>query len=89
MDHLQVLREKIARLRDEISQIQELNDHYRRVTGHSTEAQVAHGQRHERLQTIQQELAHLRDLGSTIRSIEQMKEKHRSRLHLVKQAKAS
>ena len=89
MDHLEVLREKIGRLRAEIAQIQESNEQYRRANGNGTEAQVAHGQRHERLQAIQQELAQLADLGRKVRSVEEMKEKHRSRLHLVKQEKAS
>jgi hypothetical protein len=89
MDHLGVLREKIGRLRVEIAQIQELNEQYRLQGRNNTEAQVAHGQRHERLQAIQQELAQLADLGRKIHSVEEMKEKHRSRMHLVKQAQAS
>ena len=40
-------------------------------------------------QAIQQELAQLADLGRRVHSTEQMKEKHRSRLHLVKQERAS
>jgi hypothetical protein len=84
MDHLEVLREKIGRLRAEIARIQELNEHYRRQARNEAEAQVAHGQRHERLQAIQQELAQLAALGRKVESIEEMKEKHRSRLHLVK-----
>jgi hypothetical protein len=86
MDHLEVLREKIGRLRVEIAQIQELNKQYRLQGGNGAEAQVAHGQRQERLQAIQQELAQLAALGSRVRSVEEMKERHRSRLHLVKQA---
>jgi len=86
MDHLAVLREKIGRLRGEIAHLQELNDQYR-CTGNrdrnETEAQVAHGQRHERLQAIQKELAKLAGLGRRVLSIEQRKEEHRSRLHLV------
>lgn len=50
MDHLAVLREKVGSLRAEIAQIQELNDQYRRERGNEIQAQVAHGQRHERLQ---------------------------------------
>jgi hypothetical protein len=84
MDHLEVLREKIGRLRLEIAQIQESNEQYRRQDRNETDAQVAHGQRHERLQAIQQELAQLADLGRKVRSVEELKEKHRSRLHLVK-----
>jgi hypothetical protein len=84
MDHLAVLREKIGRLRGEIADLQESNDRYRREKRHETEAQVAHGQRHERLQAIQQELAQLADLGRRVRSFEQMKEQQRSRLNQVK-----
>jgi len=86
MDHLAVLREKIGRLRAEIADLQELNDQYRRQGRHETQAQVAHGQRHERLQAIQQELAQLADLGRRVRSFEQMKEEQRSRLNLAKKA---
>jgi hypothetical protein len=86
MDHLEVLREKIGRLRAEIAQIQELNALYRMQGGNDTDAQAAHCQRNERLQAIQQELAQLANLGHKVVSVEEMKEKHRSRLHLVKQA---
>jgi len=89
MDHLGVLRDKIGRLRVEIARIQELNEQYRRRDWNGTEAQVAHGQRHERLQAIQQELAQLGSLGRTVHSVEKMKEKHRFRLHPGKQARAS
>ena len=89
MDHLRVLREKIERLRVEIADIQELNEQFRRGGRNGTEAQVAHGQRHERLQAIQHELSQLADLGRRVHSTEVMKEKHRSRLHLVKQERAS
>jgi len=71
MDHLEVLREKIARLRAEITQIQELNQEYRLRERTGTEAQVAHGQRHdERLQAIQHELAQVDDLGRRILSLQ-------------------
>jgi len=86
MDHLEVLREKIGRLRAEIAHIQELNQQYRLRHTNVTEAQVAHGQRHERLQQIQQELAQLSALGRKVLSVEERREKHRSRLHLVKEA---
>jgi hypothetical protein len=89
MDHLEVLREKISRLRAEIAHIQELNEEYRRREGHGTEAQVAHGQRHERLQVIQQELARVGDLGRRVLSVEKMKAHNRTRTHLVDQSKAS
>jgi hypothetical protein len=86
MDHLEVLREKIGRLRMEIAQIQELNEQHRLQGRKSAEAQVAHGQRQERLQAIQQELVQLATLGRKGQSVEEMKERHRSRLHLAKQA---
>jgi hypothetical protein len=86
MDHLGVLREKIGRLRAEIADLQRLNDHYWGQGHHETEAQVAHGQRHERLQAIQQELAQLADLSRRVLSMEQRKAEHRSRLHAAKKA---
>lgn len=86
MDHIAVLREKVGSLRAEIAQIRELNDLYRREHRNETEAQVAHGQRNERLQAIQQELSQLADLGRRVRSVEQMKEQHRARLHPVDKA---
>jgi len=86
MGHLEVLREKIGRLREEIAEIQELNRVYRLQGGNDTEAQVTHGQRHERLQAIQHELAQLATLGSRVRSVAEMKERHRSRLRLLKEA---
>src|ERR1700733_6439632 len=85
MNHLEVLREKIGLLRVEIAEIQELNERYRRQERNEPQAQVAHGQRQERLQAIQQELSQLAGLGRKVRSIEEMKEEHRARLHPVKQ----
>jgi hypothetical protein len=85
VNHLEVLRDKIGRLRMEIAQIQGLNEEYRRVHRNGPDAHVAHGLRHERLQAIQQELSQLAGLGRKVRSIEEMKEKHRSRMHLVKE----
>jgi hypothetical protein len=63
-----------------------LNKQYRHRDQNETEAQVAHGQRQERLQAIQQELAQLAGLGRKVLSVEEIKDKHRSRLHLVKRA---
>lgn len=83
MDHLLVLRGKIGRLREEIADIQNLNEQFRRNGLSGTDAQVAHGKRMERLQAIQQELVQLGDLGRKVVSTEQMREKHRTRLHLV------
>jgi hypothetical protein len=76
MDHLEVLREKIGRLRVEIAQIQELNKQHRLQGRDSAEAQVAHVQRQERLQAIQQELVQLASLGPNVLPVEEMKEKH-------------
>jgi hypothetical protein len=56
MEHLEVLRDQIARLRAEIVHIQELNRVYRLREWNEPDAQIAHGERHERLQAIQQEL---------------------------------
>jgi hypothetical protein len=89
MDHLEVLREKIGSLRAEIARLQELNAEYRRAGSqgrNEVQAQIAHGQRHERLQAIQQELAQLAGLGGQVRSVEQMKEQHRSSPYLAKKA---
>jgi len=89
MDHLEVLREKIGRLRAEIADIQELNRQFRRGGVNRADVQAAHGQRNERLQAIQTELMQLADLGRRVVSTEQMKEKHRSRLDLITQKRAS
>jgi hypothetical protein len=89
MDHIGALRDKIGRFRVEIAHIQELNDEYRLQKGNGAEAQVAQDQRHDRLQMIQHDLAQLAELARKIQSVEKMKEKHRSRLHSVKQAQAS
>jgi hypothetical protein len=82
-DHLATLRSKIALLRAEIAQLQELNDRYWLRGRDYTQEQVAHGQRNERLQEIQ-ELSQLADLGRRVRSVEQIREQHRSRPYLVK-----
>jgi len=84
MNHLEALLEKIGRLREEIAQIQELNQQYRRQGRNDTDAHIAHSQRHERLQAIQQELSQLAGLGRKVLSIEEMKEKHEARPFLVK-----
>lgn len=89
MDHLLALREKIGHLREEIADIQKLNEQFRHDGGHGSDAQVAHGQRSERLQAIQQELVRLAQLSRKVISAEEMREKHRTRLHLVHQKRAS
>jgi len=86
MGHLEVLREKIGRLREEIAEIQELNKRFRLRHSNDIEAEVAHDQRQDRLEAIQQELAQLATLGSRVRSVAEVKERHRSRLRPVKQA---
>lgn len=83
MDHLLVLRNKIGRLREEIADIKNLNEQFRRDGFNGADAQVAHGKRMERLQAIQQELGQLGDLSRKVISTEQMREKHRTRLHLA------
>jgi len=89
MDHLEVLRDKIGRLREEIADIQRANEQFRCDGLKMATAQVAHGQRNGRLQAIQHKLMRLGDLGRKVVSTEQMREKHRARLHLVKQKQAS
>ena len=42
MDHLLALREKIGHLREEIADIQRLNEQFRRESLNGAEAQVAH-----------------------------------------------
>ena len=87
MDHLEVLREKIGRLRAEIAHLQELDNDYYRRHGRNwmhAEAQVEHDQRLERLQAIQQELAQIAGLGPRAQSVEQMKQQHRARPYLLK-----
>ena len=89
MDHLKVLKEKIVSLREEIARLHELNEQYRRRDNNGTTAQVAHGQRHERLQGIQKELTRLADLGRAVHSANQIREHNRSRTQLGKQSQAS
>ena len=66
MDHLAVFRDKIGRLRVEITDIQVLNQQFRRDGGNGTGSQLAHGQRSERLQAIQHELVQIADLGRRV-----------------------
>jgi hypothetical protein len=79
-----VLPAKIRCLRAGDCEDPRFNEQYRRGAGNEIQAQVAHGQRHERLQAIQQELGQLVALGRKVQSIEGAKEEHRSRLHPVK-----
>jgi hypothetical protein len=89
MDHLGVLQKKIVSLRAEIAQIHELNQQYRQRRGNGTAEQVAHGQRHERLQEIQKELGRLAALGRSVVSISAVREQNRARLQLIKKSRAS
>jgi hypothetical protein len=59
---------------------------YSREVRNGEEAHVVHGQRQERLLAIQQELIQLANLGHKLVSVEEMKGKHRSRLHLIRRA---
>ena len=86
MDYLEVLREKIRRLRVEIAEIQRLNEQYRRQGGNEAEAEMAYRRRHERLQAIQQELAQLAAFGRKAPSGEEKTEQHRSHPHFVNKA---
>jgi multidrug resistance efflux pump len=86
MDNLTVLRNRIALLRQEIADIQQANEQFRRDGLKLANAQVAHGKRNERLLAIQGELARLADLGRKVISTEQMREKHRARLAKQKAA---
>jgi hypothetical protein len=81
MDHLEVLREKVSRLRSEIAEIRALNEQYRLQDNHGADEEAADRQRQERLIEIQQELSQLAGLGRKVLSVEEMKEKHRARLH--------
>jgi len=89
MDHLKVLKEKVVSLRAEIAQINELNEQYRRRKDNATVDQIAHGQRHERLQVIQKELGRLADLGRSVHTANQIRERDRIRLEQMRNAKAS
>jgi hypothetical protein len=89
MDHLAVLQKKIVSLRAEIAQIRELNQQYRERKGNGTADQVAHGQRHERLQEIQKELGRVAALGRSVVSVNQVREQTRARLQQIKNSRAS
>ena len=89
MNYLGVLRDKIRHFREEIADIQELNGQFRHSPRNGTGAQVAHGQRSERLQAIQHELGQLARLGGRVDLTEQIEEQRRSRTHLVKRKRAA
>jgi hypothetical protein len=86
MDYVEILREKIERLRVEIAEIRELNAQVWRQRKDNAGAEVAYQKRRERLEAIKQELAQLADVGRKVQSAEEMKEQHRFRLHPVKKA---
>ena len=71
------------------SSVESANQQFRRDGGRGADAQVAHGQRNERLQAIQHELVQLAELGRQVVSTEQMAEKHPSQPHTVKQKRAA
>jgi hypothetical protein len=90
MDHLSVLKEKIVGLRAEIAQIQELNEQYRREKGRDMVSQIAHTERHERLEQIKQELGRLAELGREMNSVSRIRERNRPRgLHLVNKSRVA
>ena len=93
MDHLGVLRDKIARFREEIADIQELNRQFRHAGRNGTVAQVVHGRRQERLQAIQHELIQLAHLAGRVVSMEQIDEEPQPlpglRLHPIKRKRAA
>jgi hypothetical protein len=89
MDHLRVLQKKIVSLRAEIAQIHDLNQQYRQRRSNGTADQVAHGQRHERLQEIQKELSRLAALGRSVVSINEVREQNRARLERIRDSRAS
>lgn len=74
MDHVTLLRDKIARFREEIADIQELNARFPPASRNGTVAQVAHGRRQARLQAIQHQLIQLADLGRKVVSTERINE---------------
>ncbi len=84
MDHIDVLRQKIAALRAEIAQIRQLNEEYGTQNRNGADDRSSFEDRNERLQAIQQELVRLAGLGRKIESIEEMKERHRTRLYGAK-----
>jgi hypothetical protein len=86
MDHLEVLREKVARLRSEIAEIRASSEQFRLQANRGGDEETADRRRQERLLEIQQELSQLAGLGRKVLSVEEMKEKHRARLHPDKPA---
>jgi hypothetical protein len=86
MDHLEVLRDKVERLRSEIAEIKLLNERHRLRAGDGADAREMYLKRHERLQEIQKELLQLSNLGNKPLSPDERIEKHLSRLHPVKRA---
>ena len=88
MDHIGILRDKIRRFREEIANIHEPDQQFRRARNGAA-AYVAHGRRQERLEAIQHELGRLADLGRRVIPTEQIKGKGRVRLRPVKQKRAA
>ena len=86
MDHLEVLREKVATLRAEIVLLEKLNERYRRQRQPDAQSHFAHGKRQQRLFEIQQELTQIAGLGGRLHSVEQVKEQLRFPSSAVKKA---
>jgi len=86
MDYVEILRDKIRRLRVEIAEIRESNEQYRLQGEKAADAEIAYHKRHERLQAIQQELDQIADFGRKVPSVEATKKKQPSLLHLIKKA---
>ena len=82
MEYVEIIRERIERLRIEIADIRLSIERQTLQGGSDAEAQLVHDQRQTRLQAIQRELVQLAGLGPKIQPTEEMPEKHRSRLHL-------
>jgi hypothetical protein len=89
MDHLAVLRDKIGRLREEIADIQELMSSFG-VTARMEQMLKSLTDRGlNGCKRSSKSLCNSQTLAAELSRQNIMKEKHRSRLHLVKQKRAS
>jgi hypothetical protein len=86
VDYVEILREKIRRLRVEIAEIRELNEQCRLQGEKAVDAEIAYQKRRERLQAIQQELAQIADFGRKVTSVEEMGGQHDPLRHFIKKA---
>jgi hypothetical protein len=89
MDYLAVFRAKVSRFREEIADIQRLNQQFRRSGENGAAVQIAHGLRSERLQAIQHELGQLAHLGSRPISTGHTQEEQHSPTHIEKRKRAA